>query len=84
MSVLEPSIAAMTLSTEACLAAIAQHSYGFAEAVRGNLDARVEHCPGWNIADLVWHLTDVHWFWRTIAADRLPDPPDKARRPVRA
>lgn len=74
----------MTLSTEACLAAIAQHSYGFAEAVRGNLNAKVEHCPEWNVADLVRHLTGVHWFWRTIAADRLSEPPDQAHRPARA
>lgn len=73
----------MTLPTDACLAAITQHSKSFAEAVRGNLDAKVQHCPGWNVADLVWHLTDVHWFWRTIAADRLSAPPEEVCRPAR-
>ena len=53
----------MTLSTFDCIAAITEHSAGFADATRGNLDARVEHCPGWSVADLVWHLTEVHWFW---------------------
>ena len=36
---------------------------------REHLERPVEHCPGWNVADLVWHLTEVHWFWSTIAAD---------------
>ena len=70
----------MTLATDACLAAIAQHSSGFADAVRDNLDAPVEHCPDWNVADLVWHLSEVQWFWRTIAAERLTAPPEAERR----
>jgi len=37
------------------VSAIAEHSSGFAAAVDGNLDAEVEHCPGWTIADLVAH-----------------------------
>ena len=24
------------------------------------------------MADLVWHLTEVHWFWGTIVAEQLP------------
>lgn len=78
-----PRVGAMTLSTDAYVTAIAHHSNGFADAVRGNLDARVEHCPDWDVADLVWHLTDVHWFWRTIAAERLAAPPEESRRPQR-
>lgn len=75
----------MTLSTDACLGAIAHHSQGFADAVRGNLDAQVEHCPGWDVADLVWHLSEVHWFWKTIAAGSLSAPPEMSlSRPERA
>ena len=74
----------MTLSTFDCIAAITAHSAGFAEATRGsNLDARVEHCPDWSVADLVWHLTEVHWFWGTIVEEKLDAPPDEARRPER-
>lgn len=73
----------MSLSTDACVTAIADHSRGFADAVRDNLDARVTHCPDWDVADLVWHLTEVHWFWRTIAGERLAEPPDESRRPQR-
>jgi len=74
----------MTLSTEACAAAIRTHSAGFADATRDNLDARVEHCPDWSVADLVWHLTEVHWFWRTIADEQLDAPPAESRRPGRS
>ena len=73
----------MTLSTFDCIAAITEHSAGFAEVTRDNLDARVEHCPDWSVADLVWHLTEVHWFWSTIAAEQLSAPPEEGRRPPR-
>jgi uncharacterized protein (TIGR03083 family) len=73
----------MTLTTEECLAAITEHSAGFADACRGNLSAHVEHCPDWSVADLVWHLSEVHWFWATIAEERLDAPPEESRRPVR-
>jgi len=74
----------MTSSTFDRIAAITEHSAGFAEATRDNLDALVEHCPGWTVADLVWHLTEVHWFWATIAEERLQSPTDESRRPSRA
>lgn len=73
----------MSLSTAGCLTAIEEHSAGFAAQARGNLAAPVEHCPDWSVADLVWHLTQVHWFWATIAEERLSTPPDGSRRPER-
>ena len=73
----------MTLAKDACLAAIAEHSAGFAAATRDNLAAPVEHCPGWSMADLVWHLTEVQWFWGTIVEQRLAAPPDGSLRPAR-
>lgn len=63
---------------------IEQHSAGFAKAANGNLAARVEHCPDWSVADLVWHLTEVHWFWATIAEERLDAPPEESRHPARS
>jgi uncharacterized protein (TIGR03083 family) len=65
------------------LGVITSHSTGFADAARVSLDANVEHCPGWRVADLVAHLTDVHWFWATIVEERLDAPPDEGRRPPR-
>jgi uncharacterized protein (TIGR03083 family) len=63
---------------------IAENCAGFAAAAEGDLDADVEHCPGWTVADLVWHVTEVHWFWATIADERLSAPPDENLRPARA
>ncbi len=73
----------MALTLERSLAAISGHSHGLADDARGRLDARVEHCPEWSVADLVWHVSEVHWFWRTIAAERLDAAPDESRRPAR-
>jgi uncharacterized protein (TIGR03083 family) len=33
----------------------------------------VPSCGDWTIADLVWHLSEVHWFWATIIEQRVPD-----------
>ncbi len=33
----------------------------------------VPSCPDWSAADLVWHLTEVQWFWGSIAEGRLTD-----------
>jgi uncharacterized protein (TIGR03083 family) len=73
----------MPLSTADCLAAIETYSRVFAEAARDNLDARVQHCPDWSVADLVWHLTEVHWWWGTIAQEQPSEPPDESRKPDR-
>jgi uncharacterized protein (TIGR03083 family) len=34
----------------------------------------VPSCPGWTIADLVWHLGEVQWFWATDVELRATDP----------
>jgi uncharacterized protein (TIGR03083 family) len=57
------------------VAEIAEHSAGLARAADSNLAAPVEHCPGWTVADLVWHVTEVHWFWAKMVAELLPEPP---------
>lgn len=38
-----------------------------------DLDAPVEHCPGWNVGDLVSHLADVQWFWAEGAEKLITD-----------
>lgn len=41
--------------------------------------ARCPTCPDWTAADLLWHLTEVHFFWaeilarRVISEDALPE-----------
>jgi uncharacterized protein (TIGR03083 family) len=37
----------------------------------GKLDTRVEHCPDWNVGELVSHIGDVQWFWSEILTNRF-------------
>lgn len=67
------------LSVEDCLAAIRSHTHGLAAAAEGNFEKRIEHCPDWSMADLVWHLTSVHWFWNEIAHHKPVTEPDLVR-----
>ena len=53
------------------LVALARDGSAFAEACdAAGLAAAVDACPGWSVSDLVWHLTEVHKFWRTIVGER--------------
>lgn len=65
------------------VAEITEHSAGLARAAETDLSAPIEHCPGWTMADLVWHLTEVHWFWSSMVAELLPAPPDDDQGPQR-
>lgn len=52
------------------LAALDRDSAAFLDACEvAGLTNPVASCPGWNVADLLWHLTEVHNFWRTIVAE---------------
>ena len=42
-------------------------------AARRGLDTPVVSCPGWTMADLVFHVGQVHGFWGQIVAGRLTD-----------
>ena len=33
--------------------------------------ARCPTCPDWSAADLAWHLTEVHYFWAGILAQKV-------------
>jgi uncharacterized protein (TIGR03083 family) len=78
MTSLHPEAAGLDLTAE-----IAAHSTALAAAADGNLNAAVEHCPGWTVADLVAHTFEVHWFWNRIAAELLQAPPADDSRPAR-
>ena len=45
-----------------------------AAAETGGPSAPIVGCPGWDLAELVWHLTEVHYFWAEIVARQLRDP----------
>jgi uncharacterized protein (TIGR03083 family) len=66
------------------ISTIEEHSAALRDAAARDLAARVEHCPEWDVADLVAHITSVHWFWATLVEERLAEPPAEERRPERA
>ena len=43
----------------------------------------VPSCEGWTAADLLWHLTEVQWFWGAVVEGRLLAPPPDADAPAR-
>ncbi len=45
--------------------------------------ARVPGCPEWTAADLLWHLTEVQWFWSTMVRTRPASPGDDLEGPDR-
>lgn len=68
------------------LAAIRRDSDRFYELAKGaDPERRITSCPDWTVADLVWHLGEVHWFWATDVELRATDPgiieADKPSRP---
>lgn len=62
---------------------ISEHALGLAAVARRTpLDTEVATCPGWTMADLVWHLTEVELFWAYVI-DRRPNGPEEAVAPTR-
>jgi uncharacterized protein (TIGR03083 family) len=56
---------------------IASESARFVAALRdADPKAQVPTCPDWDTDDLLWHLTEVQWFWGTIVRNRLTDDAD--------
>jgi uncharacterized protein (TIGR03083 family) len=39
-----------------------------------DLAAPVPSCPEWDVAELGYHVAEVHRFWATVVAERLTDP----------
>jgi len=57
------------------LSALARDGEAFAESCNAaGLSTPVASCPGWSVADLVWHLTEVHYFWRSMVGERRDSP----------
>jgi len=56
----------------------------YATALTADPSLGVPSTPDWTIADLVWHLGEVHWFWATDIELRASDPDDvEASKPAR-
>jgi uncharacterized protein (TIGR03083 family) len=63
------------MDRDAEIAAVVENGLALADAAQAaGLDAPVDACPGWTVADLVWHTLEVHWFWGTVVAQRITDP----------
>lgn len=57
------------------LAVLRAESERFAElAATADPSRTVPSCPDWAIADLVWHLGEVQWFWAADIERRATDP----------
>jgi len=63
---------------------LAEESARFAEALdQAPHGATVPSCPGWNAADLLWHLGEVQWFWGTVVREGLTRDQAEALKPER-
>lgn len=61
------------------LASLRADSDRFLEVIRsGEPVAPVPSCPGWRLADLGWHLTEVQYFWACIVEGALAEPGEVA------
>ena len=56
------------------IVALRRDSNRIALGVEGRLNQIVPSCPGWQVADLVWHVGIVHMFWRLVARGVLAGP----------
>lgn len=57
------------------LGALWRDGLGLADAAdRAGLATPVAACPGWDVADLVWHTGEVHHFWTEAVAGRWVEP----------
>jgi uncharacterized protein (TIGR03083 family) len=56
------------------IVALRRDSNRIAIGAEGRLDSIVPSCPGWQVADLVWHVGIVHMFWQMVARGALTGP----------
>lgn len=56
------------------LAAISRDGREVVRLVGGKLSAPVRSCEPWRVADLLWHLGEVHFFWNEIVRTSATDP----------
>ncbi len=76
------------MDTAEYIAALRRDSIAFVESCeQAGMGAAVPSCPDWTVSDLLWHLTEVQHFWRTIVAsgrdtwegyEQPPRPDDQA------
>lgn len=52
---------------------IEEQGKALADAARASLDAPVRACGPWRIADVLWHVGEVHRFWTAMALSASAD-----------
>ena len=58
------------METNDFLVALERDSAAFVDACEvAGLSSAVPSCPDWAVADLLWHLTEVYNFWRTMVSE---------------
>src|SRR5687768_15499418 len=62
------------LQGDAYLTSLESDGERLARVAEGRLGKEVPTCPGWDVAELVWHTGGVHRFWSAIAREALQDP----------
>lgn len=60
------------------IAAMQRDALALADAAELDLTAPVPSCPGWDAAELVRHVREVHLSWGALVRDRQTEPPDDA------
>ena len=63
--------------------AVHRESEALAAAAEGNWGAQIVACPGWDVADLVWHVREVQWVWAEVVRRLLDAPPEENAGPPR-
>ena len=59
------------MDTSDFISALDRDGAAFVDACEAaGLGAPVPACSGWTVSDLLWHLAEVHHFWRTIVAEQ--------------
>lgn len=56
---------------------IRRHTEQLASDAEENLDAPIQHCPGWTVVDVVTHLGEVQGFWANVVEHRSTQQPHR-------
>ena len=59
------------------IAGIRRHTEQLASDAADNLDAPIQHCPGWMVVDVVTHLGEVQGFWANVVEHRSTEQPHR-------
>lgn len=69
------------MTPESSVAAVRREGDALAAAGEAGFDRPVESCPGWSVADLLYHVGEVHRFWASIVGELRTDVDDLAMPP---